>query len=158
MVLPPMPSLRMLLCASFLDRPSASRANRTASRSSQRSWASSVEHVPSVIESPNATIAPVEDEEETSIAFNQYVEVVVPVNGFAVSSAAKSPEPFPVRYDVTCAPPCWLGCTPASGTCKLTARSCWARTVIGTGSLVTLPPAGTVTPADLLKNTCRFEP
>ena len=56
-----------------------------------------VEHVPSVIESPNATIDPVEDEEEISIAFNQNIEVVVPVKGFAASSAATSPEPFAVR-------------------------------------------------------------
>ena len=56
-----------------------------------------VEQVPSVMESPNATTDPVEAGEETSIAFNQNVDVVVPVKGAAVSSAAASPEPFAVK-------------------------------------------------------------
>ena len=55
MVFPPMPSLTIALCApSFPTRGAALRRRRTASRSSQRSWASTVEHVPSVIESPKA--------------------------------------------------------------------------------------------------------
>ena len=71
--------------------------------------------MPSVIESPNATIDPVEAGEDTSIAFNQNVDVVVPVKEVDLSSAAASPEPFAVRYDVTCAPVCWLGRTFSPG-------------------------------------------
>ena len=56
-----------------------------------------VEQVPSVIESPNATIDPVEDDEDTSTAFNQNIEDVVPVKGVAVSSPATSPAPFAAR-------------------------------------------------------------
>src|SRR5215216_4440713 len=110
------------------------------------------------MESPKATIDPVADEEDTSIAFSQSIEVVVPVKGLAVSSRDTSPAPFAARYDVTCAPPCWLGRTPVPTTCRLTARSCCARTFICTGSLVTLPPAGMITPADLLKVIGRFDP
>ena len=91
-VLPPMPSLTMALC---IPSPLvSSSARRTASQSSQRSWALSVEHEPSVMESPKATIVPMDDEETTSIAFNQNMDVVVPVKGVRVSSAAISPELF----------------------------------------------------------------
>ena len=82
-----MPSFTTALCASALPRLEASKARRIASMSSHRSCPSSVEHVPSVIESPNATIAPVDIEERTSTDFTQNVEVVVAVNGTAVSSA-----------------------------------------------------------------------
>ena len=71
--------------------------------------------MPSVIESPNATIDPVDAGDDTSIAFNQNVDVVVPVKGVAISSAAASPAPFAVTYDVTCAPVCWLGRTSSPG-------------------------------------------
>jgi hypothetical protein len=56
-----------------------------------------VEHVPSVIESPNATIAPDDVADETSIAFNQNIDVVVTEKGFAASCAVASPDPLAAR-------------------------------------------------------------
>jgi hypothetical protein len=49
------------------------------------------------MESPNATIDPVAKEEDTSMAFSQNIEVVVPVKGLAFSSAAISPAPLAAR-------------------------------------------------------------
>src|SRR5262245_59482369 len=97
--------------------------------SSQRSCASMVLQVPSVIESPKATTALDDgDEAETSIDFSHQSDVVVPLNGARLSSAVASPAPSALRYDVTAAAVCWLGRTFAPGTNKLTATSCWART------------------------------
>src|SRR5262245_792654 len=104
------------------------------------------------MESPNATTAPVADRERTSMAFNQNVEVVVVVKGVRPSSAVTSPEPLALTYDVTTAPPCWLGRTFSSGTYRLTARSCPASTLSETGSLTTLAPTGITTFADPLKD------
>ena len=70
---------------------------RTASQSSQRFCASIVEQLPSVIESPNVTMAPVCVDVRTSIAFSHNIDVVVLVNGVRVSSAATSPAPLAVR-------------------------------------------------------------
>ena len=72
-VLPPMPSLTMPRS----PRPASSR--RSATTSSQRSCASSVAHVPSVMESPNATIVPFAVSDSTSIDDTRYIEVVVRV-------------------------------------------------------------------------------
>src|SRR4029077_16303419 len=103
-------------------------------------------------------MAPEDEAEETSIAFNQSRDVVVAVNEVAASSAVRSAEPAGVMYEVTCAPLCWLGRTFASGMYRLTARSVCARTLMATGSLWTLPPAGTITLLDWLNRICRLEP
>src|SRR5262245_56309337 len=102
------------------------RASRTPSQSTHRSQPSTVEQVPSVIESPMATMVPVAVVESTSIAFSQRVAVVVPVKGDdsgrdnpgtgGTSFAATLPAPLAVVYDVTIAPPCWLGRTFVPGT------------------------------------------
>ena len=85
-----------------------SRRSRTDSQSTHRSCASRVEHVPSVIESPNATIAPDADADRTSIDFSNGIVVMVAENGSAPSTAAWSP-PFGVAtYEVVIAPECWL--------------------------------------------------
>src|SRR5688572_27267207 len=110
-----MPSLTIAGCASLAPRAAAANARRAPSQSSQRSWAFGVAQAPSVIESPNATMAPADDDERTSTAFSQNMELVVAVNGVDASPAAASPEPLAVRYDVTWALPCWLGRTLAPG-------------------------------------------
>ncbi len=98
MVLPPMPSFTIDLRPPSLDDSSPEgRSGRTETQSSQRSCASSVEQVPSVIESPKATMALVERGESTSIDLSQYIDVVLPVKGVRVSSAVESPEPAAVR-------------------------------------------------------------
>ncbi len=79
-------------------------SSRTAIQSSQRSWASTVEHEPSVIESPNATMVPPADVVSTSIDLSHHIEVIVSVNPTGVSSAVRSPVPFALAYDVTNAP------------------------------------------------------
>ena len=78
-------------------------AKRFAATSCQRSCASSVEQVPSVMESPNATIAVAPEPAMgcTSIDFSQNVAVVVPTNGMPFSEAVWSPAPLSVKYDVT---------------------------------------------------------
>ena len=75
-----------------------------ASISSHRSCPSSVEQVPSVIESPNATIAPVEMEERDVDRFQPEHRGCCHRKRRGCFFPALSPEPFAVRYDVTCAP------------------------------------------------------
>src|SRR5688572_13931479 len=111
----------MALWASGLLPSAAARARRTPSRSSHLSCASSVEQVPSVMESPKAITDPVEDDPATSIALSHHVEVVVPVKRVASSTCDRSPDPSGATYDVTCAPECWLGRAFASGTYTVTA-------------------------------------
>ena len=138
-VLPPIPSL-ITACATFF-----SSAKRAAKASSQRSWASSVEQVPSVMESPSATMVLVRPAVLTSIDFSQSIEVVLPVNGLPSSEPDLSPAPLSVRYEVTWALLCWLGCTSVPETNRLTATSCCASTCSATGSLATDAPGATVT-------------
>ena len=80
-VLPPMPSL---ITAWATRLPSA---KRSASASSQRSWASSVEQVPSVMESPKATMVVARPSGITSIDLSQSIEVVLAENGLPSSEA-----------------------------------------------------------------------
>ena len=81
-VLPPMPSLTTEKRTGFCS------AKRWATRSSQRSWESSVVQVPSVMESPNAMMALAGAVGCTSIALSQNIEVVVrPANGLPSSDA-----------------------------------------------------------------------
>ena len=70
-VLPPMPSLTTEKRTGFCN------AKRWATRSSQRSWESSVEQVPSVMESPKAMMALAGAVGCTSIDLSQNIEVVV---------------------------------------------------------------------------------
>jgi hypothetical protein len=133
-------------------------SSRADSQSSHRSCASRLEQVPSVIESPNATMAPGAVAVSVSIDLSQKVAVVSLVNAVFDSAAAASPPPFGVMYDRICALVCAAGCAAASGTYRLTARSSCAMTRIARGSLRTLPPAGMTTFAEPLKNSWAFEP
>ena len=67
------------------------------------------------MESPKATTVPEWEEDRTLIAFSQNIDVVVDVNRLRPSSAATSPEPGALEYDVTKARLCWLGLTSMSG-------------------------------------------
>src|SRR6185369_6177051 len=151
-VLPPIPSLTIAI---FLPSCSESRIDTT---SSQRSCASRVEQVPSVMESPNATTAFADVSDSTSIAFSHHIAVVVPVKDVRGSVVTRSPLPSAVRYEVTTAPLCWLGLTSAPGMKNETARSCCARTGKAMGSLQTLPFGGIETLAEPENVTARLEP
>ena len=72
-------------------------------------------HVPSVIESPKATIVPSAVGEFTSIAFSHQSDVVVVSKPALPSVPLTSPLPSDDRYEVTTAPVCWLGRTFAAG-------------------------------------------
>src|SRR5262245_10979196 len=152
-VLPPIPSLTIAIVL-----PSGCRASRIDTTSSQRSCASRVEQVPSVIESPKATTATDEGVASTSIAFNHHIAVVVAVNGVRDSVDTRSPLSSTLRYDVTTAPLCWLGLTPEPGMKNETARSCCARTGNATGSLQTLLFGGIETLGEPEKAIAWLEP
>ena len=118
-----------------LIRTSLARSSRTESQSSQRSWASSVEHVPSVIESPIAPRSPPGDSRE----YTSYtLEPEHRGRPFRVSrrcffgSDATTAVGGKIRK-VTTAEPWRLGCTSAPGTSRLTATSCRAKTRSCTG-------------------------
>ena len=85
-----MPSL-----TTAMGRPDCS--SLSASQSDQRSYPSRVAHEPWVIESPNATTAPLAAEDNTSIDLSHMIAAVVAVNGFASSTAERSPEPSGLR-------------------------------------------------------------
>ena len=72
--------------------------------------------VPSVIESPKATIAPGDDIDSTSIAFSHHSDVVVDAKDARPSSDVTSPLPSALLYEVVAAAVCWLGLTFAPGT------------------------------------------
>ena len=110
------------------------------------------------MESPKATTVPAEVRLCTSMAFSHHIDVVVAPNGSPISSAVTSPAPSALRWEVVNAPRCRLGRTPAPGTCRLTAKSCPARTAIRTGSLVTRSPGAIVTDALPPNRTGWFEP
>ncbi len=99
-VFPPIPAF-----TTAMPLPSGG-SRRAARRSSQRSCASTVEQVPLVIESPKAMIALVVEDEKTSTADNQYIEVVVTVNALRSMLPAWLPAPLGVRYEVVKAEVC----------------------------------------------------
>ena len=71
--------------------------------------------MPSVIESPNATIAPRAVSDNTSIDPSRYMDEVVTLK--AVSAPVERlPAPFGVRYDVVTAPVWAVSGTLAPGT------------------------------------------
>ncbi len=141
-VLPPIPSLtKALRVANGLrieratpDSSFVRVSMRTDTMLCQRSLASSVLQVPSVIESPNATTERTDSSVSTSIDLSHIMFVVVSVNGVAVSFIVWSPELSALRYEVVTAPLCWLASTPAPGMYRLTARSCCDTTRMPTGS------------------------
>src|SRR5215468_10840795 len=118
-------------------------SNRRASWSGHRVLAFNVDCVPSVSDSPMATIAPVCFDARISTPASQNRACVVEFTG-KTALPEKSPG---IEMKEVCRPSkCQLAGPVFPGTNMLTATSLWLGTSSSTGSLTTKAPGGMVTP------------
>src|SRR4051812_40250942 len=125
----------------------------------QRSSPFKVDAVPSVMESPNATITCVSDGSRISTASRKYQDVVVKGNAASSSACPFAPAPGALRYDVVSPFACHVIGPLSPTTWKLTASLApGAAAGIATPSLHTDSPGAIVTAGFPLNLTARFVP